>query len=899
MVSGPVTSFADLKIIQYPTKEDSEVAAATSSLKDCLGCLTELPLKSPNADAKKPFTVYDMVNILATNPHTQELFDQEIAEAKKRDEDVSTSQNMLPAVYDYETSDMMKQALKIIARSCCHIHGPAGHSVQQGCVSFYKWNGTTFAVGPGKWLLMSLKAKWIAKNIPINQEVIEAGPVLILQVPSGGIGRVIYKSSYVLLAQGTHVFNAGAAKNEGTVKLMDEACWSHGHYHALRVGQGQLAKVWVERISDDRIRSIQPRFLVEGEHFIDSHLFKFDELVMDNETYIQHGTIHKLSIDKGAVVKVWQQGCPRLLGEGVHVIQASSFKYCGTEQLSQTECIEHGTITILRIPAGKIALAWNGIHPVFITSPGLHEFDSPDFQFVGFRDSSEPVIQLGSKTILMVQTGQVAVTYEQGKLNLLQHGQHLLEDSNHVFQRFLSTQQQSVRLKTHKSLQESKIAPKKGGILKTVGFTNELETCSFEESKRREQEQISTACSVKDANDLEKEKDDDLELVVSETKDLVRVGLRADVLYSIGDASKLIEKTDPDKLGDMIRDTSVSVLTSIIRSTALFQMTKWKSIQGADEPPRITFLDPLSKENDSSTNGATEKGFFHLLQEKFATELKDSLWNDYGVRLAEIQISSFKILDEELAKQIAKHALTTAQFENKVSLLEAKAKVFTAEEETASEVKRIAAVADRNAQKFRADAKNERDIEAAKARAQAMKISELAKAEIEAEAMLVRAKAEAEAMRIRTLAEAERAELLSRTTLGRQLALMDRYAEMVIESRRGMQAIGVDPRLHAKSPFGELSPAIVSAELRSLENMAPPRSSGNRSTPVSTALTTCVSSVTDTKNRGRGPSSFLDSGPDRRSRSATRRNQDDPSSATDNGEQGHQRGVRRSRSSTK
>lgn len=921
--SEPVTSFASLRLIQYPWSPDGSPAEEAAPLKpppetleDCPGYLKELPLKPPNADARRPHTLVDMVNILASNPHMQALFDQEILRAqriqqkrntKPKADDTHTTAaastvvaaTPLPAVYDYEASDIMKEALKVLPRSCCHVSSPTGHSVRQGHMSFYQWNGTTYAVGPGKWLLMSLKAKWILKNVAVATEpAIAAGSVLLVQVPQGSVGRVWYQNAPLLLAPGTHVLHGGTAQNVGTIRLGEEPYWNHGHYHALRVGHGQLAKVWVECLTLGGVRSVQPRFLREGEHYIHSHLFKLDDLVRDDEPYIQHDCIHKVSVDKGMLAKIWEQGRPKLLGEGVHVLTASTFKYCGMVELSKSESIVHGTITILRIPLGKIALAWNQMDPVFITKPGLHEYDSPDFQFVEMRDSSEPVIQLGSKKLIMVHTGQVAVTYNHGKLEILSHGQHLLDGANHVFQRFLSTQQTSVRLKSHKSLQEMRKAPKKNGILKTVAFPNDLESCSFAESKRREQEMISTTGSINEAAEETNKELDEVEdpLVVSETKDLVRVGLRADVLYSIENPSKLMERTDPDRLEDIIQDTSVSVLTNIIRSTALYQMAKWTHVQAADEPPRIKFLDPLTNGDDAPPGESGEAGFFEQLQEKFSSQLKESFLNDYGVRLAELQITSFLIMDEELADQIAKHALTTAQLENKVSHLEAKAKVFMAEEHTASEVKRIAAVADRNAQKFRAEAKNERDIEAAKAKAEMLKITEIANAEVAAQAMIIKAKAEAEALRIRTLAEAERAELLSRTTLGRQLALMDRYAEMVIESRRGMHpALPYDTSTNGTSPFGDLSPAIVSSELRSLEKMAPPRSNGGRTVPASTALTACTAAITESESTSRKPTSSRSSS-SRRSRSVTNRSRHEPTSSS---ESGRSRGVRRSRSSVR
>ena len=59
-----------------------------------------------------------------------------------------------------------------------------------------------------------------------------------------------------------------------------------------------------------------------------------------------------------------------------------------------------------------------------------------------------------------------------------------------------------------------------------------------------------------------------------ETKDLVKVGLRADVFYSIEDPEKCINKIETDELEDLVRETAVATLTNIIRSTALNEIAQ-------------------------------------------------------------------------------------------------------------------------------------------------------------------------------------------------------------------------------------------------------------------------------------------------------------------------------------
>ena len=138
-----------------------------------------------------------------------------------------------------------------------------------------------------------------------------------------------------------------------------------------------LAKAWVEVKGDGDVKSVSPRLLAQGEHFCDSHLFKFDRLVELSDEHIEHGSINRVSVPKDAVAKVVHDKKTRLLGEGDHLIESPQFKFKGFESIIGNSCIVHGTITIVRVSLGQIALAWMNNDPVFIDVPGLYEYDSP------------------------------------------------------------------------------------------------------------------------------------------------------------------------------------------------------------------------------------------------------------------------------------------------------------------------------------------------------------------------------------------------------------------------------------------------------------------------------------------------------------------------------------------
>jgi len=532
-----------------------------------------------------------------------------------------------------------------------------------------------------------------------------------------------------------------------------------------------------------------------------------------SDEYIHHGSIHRISVDKGCLAKVWHDTTPRLLGYGEHTIESTNFSYKGTVDIMSTPCIVHGTLTILRVTRGLIAVAWKDNEPTFIDVPGLYEVDSDNFQFVEFKDAEEQFIQLGSKKIILVHTGQVGVSYDQGTLKILHHGRHIVDSATHIFYRFLSTQQKSIRLASLSA--GEKLAAQAKAARKLKAAQNYQKRGPDDEAFGDFQPVLSSGKI--DHHGLKKY-DHDADLTVCETKDLVKVGLRADVFYSITDPEKCILKIDTDELEDLVRETAVSTLTNIIRSTALNQIAQSKAISAGDEQS-VEVMPPPGEET-VSVGAPSSVVFFERVHDEFLYKLHDDFLQRYGVDIANIRIESFKIMDTELAEQISKHALTTAQIENEMANLEGKSMISTTQERTAAEVQNINAQAKAAAQKTEADAKNRREIEAAHAASEAKRIAIRAAAEAEAEAILVKAKAQAEAVRLKAEAEAQRAELLSKTTLGKQETLFAQYARMVIESNKGVEkVVYMDPSINRDSPFALGSLQNLNMDLHALSQL--------------------------------------------------------------------------------
>merc|ERR1719253_1595221 len=86
--------------------------------------------------------------------------------------------------------------------------------------------------------------------------------------------------------------------------------------------------------------------------------------------------------------------------------------------------------------------------------------------------------------------------------------------------------------------------------------------------------------------------------------------------------------------------------------------------------------------------------FFDKAHDEFLSKLHDDFLSRYGLDIANIRIESFKIMDEELADQISRQALVTAQTENQLANLQGQTEIATAEERRKAEVANIAAEAE-------------------------------------------------------------------------------------------------------------------------------------------------------------------------------------------------------------
>ena len=98
------------------------------------------------------------------------------------------------------------------------------------------------------------------------------------------------------------------------------------------------------------------------------------------------------------------------------------------------------------INQGEIGLRRNSRGDMILLPPGRHSNCPWETYPVEPQSLSEPTIFLGPYKIISVETGYIAKTLNKGKLEILEVGQHILDDASHVFNSFIAVKQETKKL---------------------------------------------------------------------------------------------------------------------------------------------------------------------------------------------------------------------------------------------------------------------------------------------------------------------------------------------------------------------------------------------------------------------------------------------------------------------
>jgi len=369
--------------------------------------------------------------------------------------------------------------------------------------------------------------------------------------------------------------------------------------------------------------------------------------VLKTDSYFGAYGKHVLNVPAGHFARAFSKNRPVLYGEGPHVIIDPTFEFDShTGFLNQQEpYIQHSTINILRIPAGKVAKVWIGTVPKLLESRrDPYVIVDSQFQLVSrsnkkgetklFESASESYIEHGSIKRIIPHTGEVAITYNNGILTIIpppRDGKPVIIDSpTHNFVGFISTS---------------------------------LQTCLFPSKETKAQA----------ASDNRMASADEINLKIFQTRDSLRVGVVLVIAFKITDPELAITKLGRDGIIPHIENVSFADMGKAIQLSTLQEVMYF-----TQNKPGVHNVG----EEMSVDSGQT-------IQDRVKSNLAMDL-ADYGIELARLQIENMKVLDIEIAKQLAGQSVTSAEFTTKQATLVKEYDIKTTEARMKAETDNIA-----------------------------------------------------------------------------------------------------------------------------------------------------------------------------------------------------------------
>ncbi|EGG23533.1 vacuolin B [Cavenderia fasciculata] len=356
-----------------------------------------------------------------------------------------------------------------------------------------------------------------------------------------------------------------------------------------------------------------------------------------------HGK-YVLQVPAGHYALATSKNRPVMYGEGPHVIIDPTFVFNETNGFvnQQEPYIQHSTIHILRVPAGKIAKVWIGTQPFIIESRREpYVFVDPQFRLVSpegarknnlFYNATDSYIEHGSIKRIIPHTGEVAITYNNGILQIIQPPKDshpiIINSATHMFEAFIPTS---------------------------------LQTCLFPSKETKAQ----AASEYKGATS------DEINLKIFQTRDSLRVGVVLVVAFKIIDPELAITKLGKEGIINHIENVSFADMGKAIQLSTLQEVMYFHNTKP-------------SKKTENSHEEAIQ-----TIQDRVKGNLANDLL-EYGIELCRLQIETIKVIDADIAKKLAGQSITSAEYTTKQATLVKEYDIKTTEAKLKAETDNIA-----------------------------------------------------------------------------------------------------------------------------------------------------------------------------------------------------------------
>ncbi len=376
--------------------------------------------------------------------------------------------------------------------------------------------------------------------------------------------------------------------------------------------------------------------------------------------YGAHGSF-VLNVPIGQYAKAWSGNTPMIFAPGSHVVHDQNFKFNPQNGLvPQSDMhISHGTINIIRVPAGKIAKVWIGTTPLLLESRdepyvfnnALFKIEKNTQQELFFEATTHYLLH-GSIKRLMPSTGEVAITYNNGHLQIIgpreDNEPTIINSPNHFLSQFLNTQ------------------------TRTLVFSHLHNVKGQEKSNEK---------------------------LIFRTKDSLQVSVNLMVVFDIVDPELALKTLGSERnIIDHIEN-----IASVDMGMVVQQCSSSDFLRSAQTKP-------LGKREKGKEHGDT---YQDEVRQKLAEDLRE-----IGIRLVRLNFETPKILDAQIAKEMEQQAVVTAQANTKQSVLEINTEIAKKEAAQKAGVKAI----EQEQVNATIVSKAHAELEAAKLRAEAIEI---------------------------------------------------------------------------------------------------------------------------------------------------------------------------------
>jgi regulator of protease activity HflC (stomatin/prohibitin superfamily) len=502
---------------------------------------------------------------------------------------------------------------------------------------------------------------------------------------------------------------------------------------ATIVQQGQIG---FARYMNGQVRLLKPGFHLLGTLF--AKVAKHDVTAQ----LIRNGTMTVVRVPPGKMGLAFDNGNPVLLRAGRHAINRPLFEFKQLVDITDRH-IECGSTHIVTVAPDMVALCVvNGVGHVL--EPGIHRVNNPSFKLMGFNSSTDEHIAVASKHRVIVPSGRLGLALEKGQPICLEPGEIYNIDSP-TFE-YRGSVDVSQRVITHGSLKVVIVQQGAVGIEYNGGVLNILAPGRHILPDPR---QVFAGFLSTGQETLQ------ISSVTSMTSDNVGVEFDAAVTIQVVDASKAVAMLAGDgpfsikRVHGNILAKARLALSIIIGNNQL--NASFKSSSRMSAAPGSDRAPAAEAEAEGDGSGNDPASFKQVVHDVFMKQFATSMHDDCGVHVSDMSIEDIRITQAELAKAMAKGAVARTELD--------KARV---------------------------------DMEVSRTKADSARIAEITAAEAQARSMQILADSEAARMKVLAQSEAERIAILAEAESDRIRKLDEANREVcdMTQSRELLRASG-------------------------------------------------------------------------------------------------------------